>query len=159
MAFFLPFGRPLSAFLQSTFGFPFGFLPVFPLFRCVGLRALEVLSDVAPEVFVGELYLVGFLEALLQGFFLVGSVGGYGYDAPSAAHHAAVLACRSGVEEDATLHLIESFEGVSFLVGLWVSAADEHHADGCAGVELYVALVEVAVCHALEGLPCGSCIR
>ena len=55
------------------------------------LVSLEVLTDVASEVLVLELYLLGFTETLAEGFFTVFAVRRDSYHAATGSDHFAVL--------------------------------------------------------------------
>ena len=47
-------------------------------------------------------------------------------------------------------HVLDARDGVAFLVLLWITAADQHDADGSTLVKGYGAGVQVALCHTLE---------
>ena len=57
----------------------------------VMLVSLEVLTDVASEVLVLELYLLGFTETLAEGFFTVFAIRRNGYHAATGSDHLAVF--------------------------------------------------------------------
>jgi hypothetical protein len=71
-------------------------------------QLLEVCANVATEILVGELYLLGFLKRLTQCLGLVASIRGYCDYPSSGSHNMPLFHGGATVEYDAALYLFDA---------------------------------------------------